>query len=174
MGCFFWADGKSHSLLQRLTHMTVGQKLNGDPEWNPGKWNPGQKPAVPWWLNLDPHPYPSDGKYASTHREPCLPQLIGGQVSLYHFSWKLAWRWTKGTPVTNFATVSLAPNRLGLVPSYGHPAGYPPNKRTRIGSQKRVPAKGQLIWTNEPGASGDTERAGIWGGFPWRHFPYQT
>ena len=27
------------------------------PNWNPGKWKHGLKPAVPWWLNFDPYPF---------------------------------------------------------------------------------------------------------------------
>ena len=30
---------------------------NGYTKWNPGKWNQGVKPVVPWWFNCDPHPY---------------------------------------------------------------------------------------------------------------------
>ena len=29
---------------------------HGYPTWNPGKWNQRLKPAVPRWLNFDPHP----------------------------------------------------------------------------------------------------------------------
>ena len=28
------------------------------PTWNPGKWKHGPKPAVLWWFNCDPYPYP--------------------------------------------------------------------------------------------------------------------
>ena len=31
--------------------------LNGYPKWNPGKWNQGPTPVVPWWSNFDPHPF---------------------------------------------------------------------------------------------------------------------
>ena len=31
-----------------------------DPKWNPGNWNKGLTPAVPWWLNF--HPYPHFGR----------------------------------------------------------------------------------------------------------------
>ena len=34
---------------------------NWYPKWNPGKWNQGLKPAVPWWLNFDPYPIHDSG-----------------------------------------------------------------------------------------------------------------
>ena len=30
---------------------------NRYPKWNPGKCKYGRKPAGPWWLNFDPHPF---------------------------------------------------------------------------------------------------------------------
>ena len=31
------------------------------PKWNPGKWQHGPKPVVPWWFNFDPHPFETCG-----------------------------------------------------------------------------------------------------------------
>ena len=31
-------------------------------KWNPGKWQHGPKPAVPWWFNFDPHPSENSGR----------------------------------------------------------------------------------------------------------------
>ena len=33
-----------------------GSEIGIYPKWNPGKWNQGLKPAVPWWFNFDPYP----------------------------------------------------------------------------------------------------------------------
>ena len=30
---------------------------NWYPNWKPGKWSQGLKPAVFWWLNFDPYPF---------------------------------------------------------------------------------------------------------------------
>ena len=46
-----WVD--LHGMAMSLSG--CGSK-NRYPKWNPGKWKHGLKPAVPWWISVDPYP----------------------------------------------------------------------------------------------------------------------
>ena len=44
--CGDWGNG-GHANLHGLPHVAVVVKNGVTPNWNPGKWNQGLKPAVP-------------------------------------------------------------------------------------------------------------------------------
>ena len=89
---------------------------NRYPKSSPCKWKHGLKPAVPWWLNLDPYPYiarkpkslepedlagPAPGYDSAPAGPRCPPRREAGSASLCRPTW---WpmsprRWSSSLPL---------------------------------------------------------------------------
>ena len=66
------------------------------PKRNPGKWNQGLKPAVPWRFNLDPCPYTwAVQRQSLGHQSPLVLVRCLRRPLFEQHDW-LPWIWTRG------------------------------------------------------------------------------